>query len=214
MLPRHLAFAGIIFVLGALPGQAASQEFGVLAGHGSSDFPELGSPSSLAAQLSVPLDRRKIVRLVGAYRLRLDRGERPGTVCDFYWPVYSACTEEPVAHDTRLTQMEAGMAVGFPLTERIEARVSAVRVRSALKGSSKGAVTGRDPGSFYPDEPVWSTAGVGGLAWRPRTTIPLSLVAQFRIEKLNFRGCATDVGIPFCNENTLATLEAGLAWTR
>jgi len=214
MPPKELTYlAPLLVLLLALPGRAGAQEVGVMAGRGNSDFVELGSPSSLAAQVAVPIDQRGIFRVVGAYRSSVDTGTRPGTICDFYLP-QAGCVDEPVAHETRLSQWEGGLAVGLPLTDRIEARASALRVRNTLTGSSEGAVTGRTAGAFYPTDTVWSTAWVGSFAWRIGSTLPVSLVGQVRSESLEFRGCAEHVGIPFCAEETLTTLELGVLFRR
>lgn len=199
-------------LLGVVPCHA--QEVGVLIGRGTSDFSEFASPTSIALQAHLPIRSLPFLHVAGAYRSSRDEDVLAGRVCDQYWPLYSGCLEEGIAYDTRLTQWEAGFGLRLHATERIELRAGLRAVWSRLEGSSVGAETGRSAGRFYPSGWTRSTALSAGVSWAPLSTRHLRVLGQFRSAILDMRGCATDVGTPFCGRNGVTTFELGIAVAR
>lgn len=207
-----LLLAALLVPITASP--ASSQELGVALGRGSSDFLEMDSPWSWAVQVLVPLGIPPNLRLAGGYRVHGEEGRRAGTVCDTYWPEFAGCREEGVVHETRLTRWEVGLVIGADVADRLEIRGGGFRVRNDLDGSSEGAETGRGAGNFYPDGITWNTAFVAGLAWMPWADGRLGALGRVRRETLDFEGCVTDVGTPFCGATALTTLEVGVVISR
>jgi hypothetical protein len=147
----------------------------------------------------------------GAYRVRWDRGDRPGTTCDEYWPFYDGCREEPIRHESRLVQWEVGGGVTIPMTDRWTATGSLSTVSNRLSGESWGAETGRLAGGYYPNGDARSLALVAGASYRIWPGRPFVVVGQVRGETLDFQGIMTDVGNPFAGREGLTTFELGVA---
>lgn len=197
---------------GPVPRLARAQEITVSGGVGHSGFDSLRHPTVVSLDLAVPLVSS--LRLTGGWR-RVEGGRRfDGTTCDVYWPIFEACREEAIETDADLDQWRVGLRVGFPATGTVGLHLGVARVRSRLRGSSRGAETGRSAGRYFPDEAVWHTALSLEARTEPLVADLLAVGLRLRSQPLDLRGCATDVATPFCGSERLTTLEATLTLIR
>ncbi|MGD2071122.1 MAG: hypothetical protein PVI57_20805 [Gemmatimonadota bacterium] len=195
-----------------VPGAVRAQEITASAGVGHSGFESLGHPSVVSLEVALPLVSS--LRLTGRWR-RVDGGRRfDGTTCDAYWPIFEACREEAIETDADLDQWQVGLRVGLPATGRVRLHLGVARVRSRLRGSSRGVETGRSAGDYLPGEAVWHTALSLGVRTEPLASGLLQAGLRLQSQPLDLRGCATDVGTPFCGSERLTTLEATLTLVR
>jgi len=210
-LPSGLWYISIPFLLLGLAHPGSAQELAVLVGRGSTAFEMLQQPMNAAVQISIPVVRE--LRIGVAYRQRWEEGRNPGQICDTYWRDYTGCTNEGVAYDSRLTQWEAGFALGG-LIGPIDVSLGLNRVRTSLKSSSMGAESGRRSDNYHEDEIVWGNAFLARARWTPRPDRHVGIIAQFRHQDLRFHGCVMDVGTPFCGKHGLSSWEIGVALHR
>lgn len=196
--------------VGPSVGAAAAQEAGLSFGRGWSGFEELGRPVGVSAHVQFPF-AVEFLHVAAAYRVRWDRGDRPGTTCDRYWPFGDGCREEPIRHESRLVQWEVGGGITTPTTDRWTVTGTLYTVWNRLSGGSWGEETGRWAGAYYPDGHARSLALVAGASYRIWPERPFVVVGQARTETLDFQGLVTDMGVPFAGTEVLTTFELGVA---
>ena len=203
---------GLALILAlVVAGSAHGQELAVTGGFGQSDFPELDRPVTVALHGQLPLEPLGALRLVVGARVARDAGREPGTTCDQYWPIYAGCVEEPIEHDSRLVQLELGIAAGVPVGLGLELRAALLGVRSTLDAGSEGVETGRPAGNYYPEGDHRGWAVQGEVAWHGLSD-RLGLLARARRQRLDFGGCVTDTAVPFCGKEAVTVYEVGLTY--
>lgn len=189
----------------------AAQDLMLAGGLGSSAFTELGAPVSVALHGRIPLTAWEGLWVVLGGRFARDTGEEVGVTCASYWPENAGCVEEPIARDAQLIQLEVGLGTGLGLGPHLELRGAILGAQTLLAAGSEGVETGRSAGNYYPQSTHRGLAAMGEVAWRGLTD-RLGLVGRVRTQALDFRGCVTDMGTPFCGEERLLTYEIGMTF--
>lgn len=205
---RLLSMSALVLALVAAPRDVAAQTVQAGWASGRSDFSALERPTGWSARLSVPVVSVLHVQ-VGARNLEDDR-RFGATICDLYWPQNLGCEQETVRSDIDLTSLQVGVGARFALGRSVELGGGVFRARHELSGDQRGETSGRSAGSYIPGRSIDAWGGAAELLWRVEGSRRLVVWARGEAQPLDFKGCVTDVGTPFCGEEWLSVVELGL----
>jgi hypothetical protein len=202
-LPAFLAALAVV-----LPPAVAGQAIAVSVGGGRTGFGELDAPYTLGVELrSMELGG---LTLRGGVRRARQAETRVGTTCDSYWPDAVGCVSEELDSGFTLTSWWAGLGYRVHVTPIFFLDGAVRRLRHRLDGAVRGVDTGRRTSTYVPDDPIVRWGYQLGAGARLPVGLPLSVTLRYAAEPMDFRGCVTDTGTPFCGASTLRALSLGL----
>jgi hypothetical protein len=174
-----------------------------------SDFLNLPDAEGWIARASVPFALPQL-RLELARRSATDRVWYDGETCDAYDPP-AGCAAETLYSEFSITGWQAGLMLRIPVLPTLDVALGYFRDRSKMKGRIVGEDTERPSNDLVPADTwtQWTWAPTVEVAW----TLPsLSrLWARAQMHKPGFPGCAEGMGTPFCPDERIYWIEAGLS---
>lgn len=203
-----LVGVGGIVLAGAQP--ASSQELSLALGRSTSDYRELGNPTSLAAALVVPVYRAIGVRV--DYRRHTDEQAWERSTCDGLIPPDSpGCEIDIFDSDFALQAFSAGPQITVPFAGRVRAFAALVWSRLSVDGDWIGRQTGTDLG-LTPEETFNGFTVIGGAAVGITRNLDVTIAAS-RLRP-DFTVCVQDVYYPWCEGLPLKSVEFGVSLRR
>lgn len=203
-----LVGVGGIVLAGAQP--ASSQELSLALGRSTSDYRELGNPTSLAAALVVPVYRAIGVRV--DYRRHTDEQAWERSTCDGLIPPDSpGCEIDIFDSDFALQAFSAGPQITVPFAGRVRAFAALMWSRLSVDGDWIGRQTGTDLG-LTPEETFNGFTVIGGAAVGITRNLDVTIAAS-RLRP-DFTVCVQDVYYPWCEGLPLKSVEFGVSLRR
>ena len=206
--------AAMIAVLGttlAATAQAGSaQELTFSLGRSSSDYRELGNPTSLSAGLVIPIYRAVGIRV--DYRRHTDEQAWERSTCDGLIPPDSpGCELDVFDSDFALQAFSAGPQIAIPFAGRVRAFAALMWSRLSVDGDWVGRQTGTDLG-LTPEGTFNGFTVLGGASVRITRNLDVTIAAS-RLRP-DFTLCVQDVYYPWCEGLPLKAVEFGVALRR
>lgn len=203
----HAFRAGVLLLLSATA--AGAQEVGVFASAARSEHEELRRPTGVGAFAAVtPLP---FLSLRGTYQEQSYTRDHSLTVCDTYWPEFENCVQEGVEQGARLSTWSAAALLRVRVAGRMYLEVGGGPSRSRVRGIAR-TESGRGLGHIYPEGEQDGVVMVAGTVVERPLGVPVSASVEATRSRVDFTGCATDVGTPFCGTARLTEVRIGLRY--
>ncbi len=189
---------------------ASAQELSLSLGRSTSDYRELGNPTSLAAALVIPVYRAIGVRV--DYRRHTDEQAWERSTCDGLIPPDSpGCEIDIFDSDFALQAFSAGPQITVPFAGRVRAFAALMWSRLSVDGDWIGRQTGTDLG-LTPDGTFNGFTVIGGAAVGITRNLDVTIAAS-RLRP-DFTLCVQDVYYPWCEGLPLKSVEFGVSLRR